>query len=810
MAVSRLFGLAQVCVLAVVPAVNADTTWINPRGGDWGTAANWSAGVPDADDDVVFPSLNGGQPYVIELSDQRAVRTLDIAGSVVLTGGGSVHATSSVTIGDASGASLALEGTHLGAGDTITIGAIGGVGSLGLTGAASSASAVWIFCGQLGSATLSLSSGSHIDCDGLILGDGASTELLLTAQGAPLIEAGIVVPNGALTISTGAPLVPPMLVAIPLATFAVSTGVFDSIVTDELFGQFPQVSVEWNAWTLEPFDPVVDLSIAPDSAGYVGYDVPLSAAAKRLSGATFPVPPSVPEAPATWSTGDALMGVVNDDEDDPTFRGLQPGYALVSLSLDVYGAAVATSSSVPILVPSLPQPEAIDVGADGAQPDALLYASLNANASLPAARISGNGRYVVFRHMASNLGESDPSPDNPDLFLKDRVTGAVEVLSGPAQLPGGMTVARSPDISDDGRFVVFDVTNYHGEVAVWLVDRELGTWTEVSAGTSHTPANGPSCCPRISGDGSTMVFLTQSTNLVSNDVNGKMDVVAYGVLRGGYDLVSATADGMQGEIDIDDLAISDDGYVVAFTTRSTFGMDLTTARHVFAKSRVTGELQLVSVGADGQPAALNARWPKVDATGRRIVFQSEEALVPGAFGTQLYMRDLIEQSTTGVSIGASTMFVPCGVPILPSISGDGSTVAFSVMTPNHHGGIEGFCRVVRVRPESGIVQAVDETPWGDAVGAASTDVDLSSDGSIVLFTGAPQGLAPFAETISSRVWVREFAQSASGDLTGDGQVTSADLAALLGAWATSGPGDLNGDGIVNAADLTLLLGAWTG
>ena len=47
------------------------------------------------------------------------------------------------------------------------------------------------------------------------------------------------------------------------------------------------------------------------------------------------------------------------------------------------------------------------------------------------------------------------------------------------------------------------------------------------------------------------------------------------------------------------------------------------------------------------------------------------------------------------------------------------------------------------------------------------------------------------------------------DLDGDGQVSAADLAILLGAWGSAGPGDLDGDGSVGAADLAILLGEWT-
>lgn len=47
------------------------------------------------------------------------------------------------------------------------------------------------------------------------------------------------------------------------------------------------------------------------------------------------------------------------------------------------------------------------------------------------------------------------------------------------------------------------------------------------------------------------------------------------------------------------------------------------------------------------------------------------------------------------------------------------------------------------------------------------------------------------------------------DINGDGVVSAADLALMLGAWGSSAPEpDLNNDGTVNASDLALLLGAW--
>lgn len=46
------------------------------------------------------------------------------------------------------------------------------------------------------------------------------------------------------------------------------------------------------------------------------------------------------------------------------------------------------------------------------------------------------------------------------------------------------------------------------------------------------------------------------------------------------------------------------------------------------------------------------------------------------------------------------------------------------------------------------------------------------------------------------------------DLTGDGVVDAADLATLLGNWASAGAGDFDRSGTVDAADLATLLGGW--
>lgn len=60
---------------------------------------------------------------------------------------------------------------------------------------------------------------------------------------------------------------------------------------------------------------------------------------------------------------------------------------------------------------------------------------------------------------------------------------------------------------------------------------------------------------------------------------------------------------------------------------------------------------------------------------------------------------------------------------------------------------------------------------------------------------------------SDPIVVRVHAHAPTPDFDGDGSVSGADLAFLLGAWGTH-EADLNGDETTDATDLAILLGAW--
>ena len=94
---------------------------------------------------------------------------------------------------------------------------------------------------------------------------------------------------------------------------------------------------------------------------------------------------------------------------------------------------------------------------------------------------------------------------------------------------------------------------------------------------------------------------------------------------------------------------------------------------------------------------------------------------------------------------------------------------------------------------------------GTGVSGNGINTGLNSAGQLVLRAGDS------VNSINTIAKIDLGSAPCPADLTGDGVVNGADLAALLGAWGPcsgSCPADLTGDGVVNGADLAALLGAW--
>ena len=133
--------------------------------------------------------------------------------------------------------------------------------------------------------------------------------------------------------------------------------------------------------------------------------------------------------------------------------------------------------------------------------------------------MSGSGRYVVFVSSAQ-LVEADRNQFG-DVYVLDLATGECTLESvGPGGSPGNGE-SLSPDISRDGRYVVFesaagnllDTQVLPGIFRVFLRDREKGVTRLLSANANSEPANGTSGNPAINADGTAVVFESTATDL---------------------------------------------------------------------------------------------------------------------------------------------------------------------------------------------------------------------------------------------------------------------------------------------------------
>lgn len=145
--------------------------------------------------------------------------------------------------------------------------------------------------------------------------------------------------------------------------------------------------------------------------------------------------------------------------------------------------------------------------------------------------VSGDGRFVAFRSSATNLVAGDTNA-RADVFVRDLhagITTRVSITTGGAQ---GNSDSDNAKITPDGRFVVFESTasnlvanDGNGLTDVFVHDRQTGATTCASVSPAGTTgAFGHSRYPTISDDGRYVVFHSGAQDLVPGDTNSVDDV----------------------------------------------------------------------------------------------------------------------------------------------------------------------------------------------------------------------------------------------------------------------------------------------
>jgi Tol biopolymer transport system component len=257
--------------------------------------------------------------------------------------------------------------------------------------------------------------------------------------------------------------------------------------------------------------------------------------------------------------------------------------------------------------------------------------------------ISADGRFVVFNSTASNLVAGDTNGTN-DVFVHDRQTGQTSLVSVASDGMQGNAGSFAPAISGDGRYVVFhslasnlvpDDTN--GMRDVFFHDRQTGQTSRASVASDGTEGNGSSGGlsisepPSISFNGRYLAFFSEASNLVPGDTNGKQDIFVHDRQTGQTSRVSVDSHGTQGNGDSFRPSISADGRYVAFHSEASnlITSDTNGMRDVFIYDRQTGQTSRISTASDGTAGNNSSLRPSMTADGRYVAFDSlASTLVP--------------------------------------------------------------------------------------------------------------------------------------------------------------------------------------
>lgn len=214
----------------------------------------------------------------------------------------------------------------------------------------------------------------------------------------------------------------------------------------------------------------------------------------------------------------------------------------------------------------------------------------------------------------------------------------------------GNDISVGPRVSGDGRFVAFEslasdlvVGDTNGSGDVFVRDLDLGITERVSltsAGAQVTSAGagggwiGLSCAPTISHDGSLVAFMAADASVVPGDTNGTGDVFLRDRAAGTTIRISRRPDGGEFVGHCGAAQLSADGGRVLYAHRTGLGTAWVRDWYVF--DRASGVTQLVSVVPDHSDVRV---WNiHLAAGGRYVVFDAYQTAAPGFTGT--FIRDV--------------------------------------------------------------------------------------------------------------------------------------------------------------------------
>ncbi len=319
---------------------------------------------------------------------------------------------------------------------------------------------------------------------------------------------------------------------------------------------------------------------------------------------------------------------------------------------------------------------------------------------------------------------------------------------------GGNLNSLNPNVSADGRFVVFSsrasnlVTgDTNGSEDIFLTDLQTGTTILISVDSQGNQTNNRSFNADISADGRFITFASFADNLVANDTNNISDIFLHDTQTGITTLISVDSNGNQANgMNMVESSVSDDGRFVAFSSTATnlVSGDTNGRFDVFLRDTVMGTTTRISTDSAGNELFSDSGTPEISGDGRFVAFNSFAAnLVAGdTNGTfDTFVKDLQTGAVTPVSVDSAgnTGNGFSGVSI--GISTDGRFVVFDSAASNLVTGDTNAASDIFVRDmQTGVTTRVSVNSVGGEGNGASTSAGISADGRFVVYESSSTNL----------------------------------------------------------------------
>ena len=396
------------------------------------------------------------------------------------------------------------------------------------------------------------------------------------------------------------------------------------------------------------------------------------------------------------------------------------------------------------------------------------------NADCRTSQVSDNGRYVVFTSGADNFVPGDTNAVW-DIFRHDLHTGATELVSESMVRgqPGNFRSLR-PDVSADGRFVVFESNasdlvpgDTNGEPDIFIRDMVLGVTERISETPAGVQSQFGNHNPKITPDGRFVTFDTRS-RLVFADAGAVSDIYRFDRLLNQLDLVSVAPDGTLGNAGSEEAVISDDGQRIAFVSAAStlaegdFNGDL----DVLLKDMVAGTLTLVGTTAGGAQGAGYSDGAAISGDGGTVAFISSAAdLVPNDTNGKVdrFAKDIATGFVERINVRPNGNQINQMAAGATTLSTDGNLVIFQspsgALVPNDTNGLQDC--FIRDRAAAS-TRRVNLTLAGEELQGFSNHPSMSGDGNFICYQSQATGIVP-GDTL------REF-QIYAVDRTGSGTV----------------------------------------